>query len=613
MRAPVKHVAILAAAVSTWAGVVGCDDQLGNDKQVRRAIVESREAASKGDTGRADALKKLQEAADNKGASPAASAQANAVLAAAEVAEAGRLMKTVDEANREIGRLVYEIGILGQQIANSNQKIAGYRASAPTAAQEDAKKKLDAVQGGGDKAVWIEAANANVPTLAAVKQDVSRLQGEIAKKQDQIKQLEQQRQAAVAEADKNRQASENEKGNKSVETFKIAAAAQKKADDIGTQIDVVQASIIPLQRDLAVAESHQAAAAQAIESLNKQIETINGGWKGTEQQIATQAQIAANLVGAAGGAAPAEGAAANTINDKAQLLSQKVLEAQAAFNEADSRLDNAIKHYGDAASAAQKLASEVNTKRQGVERNSPYYKAFDDLMATVNAGIYKLGQAEAQQLRATAHASQAISLIGQQRMMQTLQPILAEAKLEMPQALTGLQVDAELERTKSSAAATYDEALKQYEEVSTSAPDGSTKQAASVGRIFANYGKVLLARATGDTEGAAAALAGAKQAQKYALENKSVLPAMPVELVIIPTSQPATAPTTAPAATSAPAEPGAAPAEPGTAPAAPAAPAEGATPAAPAAPAPGGDAVEQPAAPAAPAPGGAEATPPAAP
>jgi hypothetical protein len=180
-------------------------------------------------------------------------------------------------------------------------------------------------------------------------------------------------------------------------------------------------------------------------NLNKQIETINGGWKGTEQQIATQAQIAANLVGAAGGAAPAEGAAANTINDKAQLLSQKVLEAQAAFNEADSRLDNAIKHYGDAASAAQKLASEVNTKRQGVERNSPYYKAFDDLMATVNPAIYKLGQAEAQQLRATAHASQAISLIGQQRMMQTLQPILADAKLEMPQALTGLQVDAELE------------------------------------------------------------------------------------------------------------------------------------------------------------------------
>jgi hypothetical protein len=601
MRAPVKHVAVLAAAVSTWAGVVGCDDQLGNDKQVRRAIVESREAASKGESGRADALKKLQEAADNKGASPAASAQASAVLAAAEVAEAGRLMKTVDEANREISRLVYEIGILGQQIANSNQKVAAYRASAPTAAQEDAKKKLAEAQGGGDKAVWIAAENANVPTLAAVKQDVSRLQGEIAKKQDQIKQLEQQRLAAAAEADKNRQASENEKGNKSVETFKIAAAAQKKADDIGTQIDVVAASIIPLQRDLAVAESHQAAAAQAIENLTKQIETINAGWKGTEQQIATQAQIAANLVGAAGSAAPAEGAEpANTINDKAQLLSQKVLEAQAAFNEADSRLDNAIKHYGDAASAAQKLASEVNTKRQGIERNSPYYKAFDDLMATVNPSIYKLGQAEATQLRATGQASQAISLLGQQRMMQTLQPILAEAKLDMPQALGGLQVDAELERTKTAAAATYDEALKLYEEVSTSAPDGSTKQSASVGRIFANYGKVLLARATGDTEGAATALAGAKEAQKYALENKAVLPAMPVELVIIPTTQPATAPATA----SAPGEPGTAPAEPG------------ATPAAPAAPAPGGETVEPapapPAAPA-PAPGGAEATPPAAP
>jgi hypothetical protein len=609
MRAPVKHVAILAAAVSTWAGVVGCDDQLGNDKQVRRAIVESREAASKGESGRADALKKLQDAADNKGASPAASAQASAVLAAAEVAEAGRLMKTVDESNREISRLVYEIGILGQQIANSNQKVAAYRASAPTAAQADAKKKLAEAQGGGDKAVWIAAENANVPTLAAVKQDVSRLQGEIAKRQDQIKQLEQQRLAAAAEADKNRQASDNEKGNKSVETFKIAAAAQKKADDIATQIDVVAASIIPLQRDLAVAESHQAAAAQAIENLTKQIDTINNGWKGTEQQIATQAQIAANLVGAAGGAAPAEGAPANTINDKAQLLSQKVLEAQAAFNEADSRLDNAIKHYGDAASAAQKLASEVNTKRQGVDRNSPYSKAFEELMATVNPSIYKLGQAEATQLRATGLASQAISLLGQQRMMQTVQPILAEAKLDMPQALGGLQVDAELERTKTAAAATYDEALKLYEEVSTSAPDGSTKQSASVGRIFANYGKVLLARATGDAQAAAEALKLAKDAQQLAMDNKAVLPAMPVELVIIPTTQPATAPaaapSTAPAPATAPGESGAAPAaEPG---------------AAPAAPAPGGEAVEPaPAAPAAPAtpapaPGGDDATPPAAP
>src|SRR5688500_5299707 len=200
MRAPVKQLAVLAAAAATWAGVLGCDDSLGNDKQVRRAIVAARDASAKGDdAGHKDALEKLREAAGNTGASAAASAQAKASLAAAEVADASRLMQVVDANNREISRLVYEINLLGGHIANSNLKTEGYRGQEPVAARAEAAKRIAEIQGSGEKGSWITAENASVPTLAAVKHDVSRLQGEIAKRQEEIKGLEQQRIAIAGE------------------------------------------------------------------------------------------------------------------------------------------------------------------------------------------------------------------------------------------------------------------------------------------------------------------------------------------------------------------------------------------------------------------------------
>ncbi|MGB7158743.1 MAG: hypothetical protein WBD40_11790, partial [Tepidisphaeraceae bacterium] len=532
MQAPVKQLAILAAALATLAGgVVGCDDSLASDKQVRRAVVESREVAATGEGGREEALKKLQDAAGNTGAGPAASAQAKSILAAAEKAEAARLMQTVDANNRDIARLVYEIGILGNQIANSNLKIAGYRGTEPKAAREDAAKKISEVQGSGDKTTWITADNANIPTLDAVKQDVSRLQGEIAKQQEEIKNLDAQRVAAGAESDKNREASEKEKGQKSVDLFKVAADAQKKAADLATQIDVAQAKIVPLQRDLAVAEAQQSAAAKAIETYKKQVEALDAGWKGTELQIQTQAQIATGLLGAANATPPAEGAAAaaaNSINEKAALLAQKILETQGIFAEADQRLDNSIKNYDNAVKSADQLAGEARTKREGVERNSPYYKAWDDLLLIVNPAVYKLGQAEANQMRATLHTSQAISLLGQQRLMQQLQPILEGAKLEMPAALTGQSIDTELQRTTELANTTYDEAAKLYEEVASAPQDISAKGSARVGRIFSIYGKVLLARAGGNAQQAAELLELARGVRDTATQEKTPLPPMPV-------------------------------------------------------------------------------------
>jgi hypothetical protein len=618
MRAPVRQLTVLAAAAATWAGVLGCDDSLGNDKQVRRAIVEARQASAKGDdAGQKDALEMLREAAGNTGASPAASAQAKASLAAAEVADASRLMQIVDANNREISRLVYEINILGGHIANSNIKTDRYRGLEPTAAREEAKKRIAEIQGSDGKGSWITAENASVPTLAAVKQDVSRLQGEISKRQEEIKQLEQQRIAASAEADKLREAAEQAAGPKRVEVVKAAAAKAQEAGNLATQIEVVQAGIVPFERDLAVAQAHQAAATTAIDSFKKQLESLENGWKAVSQQVATQGQIAQNVLGAAGATATpgTDGApaVANSINEKAAQLRDLVQQTTATFNEADSRLDSAITNYAAAVTAAGNLSSEVQKKREGVDRNSPYYKAFDELMLTVNPNVYKLGQAEANQVRATINASQAISLLGQQRMIDTLQPILAAAKLEMPQSIDAQAVPAELERTTKQANATYDAASELFLDVSNAAPDTtSAKKAAYVGRIFSLYGKVMLARATGQANEAAQFLQEAKEAQKVALENNAPLPAMPVELIVIPTTRPTTAPTTGPATApagtptdpaapvdpAAPAAPTPAPDPAAPAPEAPAAPAP--SPETPAAPQPEAPAAPQPEAPAAP-------------
>jgi hypothetical protein len=174
-------------------------------------------------------------------------------------------------------------------------------------------------------------------------------------------------------------------------------------------------------------------------------------------------------------------------------------------------------------------------------------------MLTINPAAYKLGQAN--QLRATVNASRAISLLAQQRMMDTLQPILAAAKLEMPQSLDPEALPAEVQRTMEKANAMYDAAAELYLEVTEAPQEISAKNAARIGRIFALYGKVMLARATDKPEEAQQFLAEATAARDVALENKAVLPAMPVELIVVPTTQPATAPTTAPDAADLDADP----------------------------------------------------------
>jgi hypothetical protein len=118
---------------------------------------------------------------------------------------------------------------------------------------------------------------------------------------------------------------------------------------------------------------------------------------------------------------------------------------------------------------------------------------------------------------------------------------------------------------------------------------------------------LLVARATGDKAAEKTLLDESNAAVKLAEENKAMLPALPVELVMLPVEKPTTGPATRGAATGpAPrgaARPAPAPAAPAPAPATPAP-----APAAPA-PAPEAPAPETPAAPGAPAAPAAPAAP----
>lgn len=553
MYSPVKQLAAATATVILAAGLgIGCDDSRSADKSVRAKLDAAFAETAKGEEARPAAIQLQEEAVAIDQASPEGKAQAREALARSFEESAGHLSSEVTDNQRRMARLIYEIGELGNQIQAGNTKAASYRLAEPSDERQIIAVRIAEAQGGADKPIWFPAENAHIATLAASKQLISQLQGEIAKRQQQIKQLSEQRAGVLQQAEQLRSKSEQLRGRQAVDAFRQASTARKQAADLATQIAVIEAEITPLQRDLAVAQVQADAAQEAIGVYQKQLAAIEQGWKQIQQQVEQQAAISASIVGA--GAAQtqpnvedgpqASAAVARTMSEKAARLSAMAEENRALFAEAEQKLQNAVKHYEDAAASAEQLARDVRQQSADLDRSSPTKIAYDMLLNVIHPSVYRLGAANANQSLAMLHASRLISLSDRQRLRTALEPVLSAAGLEIPKPLADVQVEQELKASAEEAAAKFQAAEELYTTVTSEAPSDPLKQAGHVGRIFSLYGQLLIARATGNAAQEKEMLARAVEARNAAEENKAMLPALPVELVVMP---PTTAPTAAPA------------------------------------------------------------------
>src|SRR2546430_2684327 len=106
--------------------------------------------------------------------------------------------------------------------------------------------------GGPAKPKWIGDPNANMASLGAADQEISRIQGEIAKRQNEMKDVDTQRVAALEEAEKAMKSSESTKGRESVDAYKQYSDSKKKASDLQARIDQLKGELMPLEKDLEI-------------------------------------------------------------------------------------------------------------------------------------------------------------------------------------------------------------------------------------------------------------------------------------------------------------------------------------------------------------------------
>jgi hypothetical protein len=606
---------IATVALACGAVMVGCDDARKADKTVQKAVDDARVARLKGAEGIEEAKNLLSKAAGEIGdAGPATKAHAKAVLAHAEL-EAARARISdptngINQGNREIARLLWEIAQLGRQVQTSNNLAAAYKNFEPKEAIAASQQMVQAAQG-GNAPNWIGDGPAAIPTLAAAQQTAQQLADQITQQQQKIQQLQQKQQQLAQQAEQLARQSEQQQGQPGLETFKQASALRKQSADVQNQIEVEQSNLARLQQDHAVAQARQEALAAAIEQFKKLADQINQGWQGVSKQAMTQQQLAAQILNG-GGAGQNKNA---SIAAKAQQYAKQADETKKAYDDAEQALGDAVKHFEEAASAASSLGSSLSTSSANLPSDNEMKHAMDTLKNAYNPNGFKLSQADATLALAELQASRTAALAERQQVVAQLGPALKAAGLSLPKELDDAKLADELNAAAKQANENFDAAKELYQTVAEGGGvSDAVKNAGKAGQIYSLYGKSLLARATGNAKVGDDLLKQAKDQRDLVLqESKGALNALPAELVTITagatTAPSATAPAAAPAATPAaapaatPAAPAAAPAATSAAPAAAPAPAPGA----PAAPATEGAAPAAPTAPAAPAAPGATA------
>jgi hypothetical protein len=545
----VKRFAMICAA-SAAVAVMGCDDSHSADRRVRETLQQVRLERLKGPDGVKTAQDLLTKAAQEASASAPTRAHAKALLARAELDAAEQLINDttsgIDARNRDVARLIFEINQLGEQIGATNTYVGVYRQFEPKEARAAAQQKLAEATGGADAKPWI-AGPVPIPSLTDVKKQIQALEQQVAQQEDQIKKLQQQRQQIAQSADQAFRDAETKKGKENLEAYTRASGLRKQSADLANQIEVAQAKLAPVKQDLAIAQAREQAVQGAVELFQKMAAEFEQGWKNVQASITKQQQNAAEILNG-GGDAPAT---SFSIAKKSAELSKAIDGLKEAYDAAEKNLADSSKHYEDAATAAEELSRDYHTKSAALPRDNPMRVAMDTLVQVYNSSVFKLGQANATLALADLQGRRAESLAEQRKMVEALRPVLEAAGLKMPAALDDASLAQQLKSVSASSDENYAAATDLYGTVSE-APGASEaeKNAGKIGRIFALYGRSLLARASGgNAQNAAAYFNQAKEFRDAALADKVNSPALPAALVIAPA-----APTTNPAgSTSAPA------------------------------------------------------------
>jgi hypothetical protein len=575
-----KRAVLLAVAAALVAA--GCDTPANTaDKAAREDIAQSRIAlATTADPALgARQAQQLLDAAAGNAVGATTKVQAKALLGQLLLREARDLSWQIDRLDRDVQRLCTEITELSGQVRIGAQLAEGYKQFDPAPTIAALEQRVVEARGGADRAVWFESEGAQFASLSALAQEISRLEGEIAARQEEIRNLESQRVSALASAEDAAKEAEQFSGRSGVAAFTRSSNARRQASDLATQIEGLNAALEPLRTRLQIASAQRDIVSAAAKQLEDQTESLKAGWAQLQKSAQAQSELARRIVSES---APAmtlptvEGVQvfpAASIAEKAARLDAIIKQSDELRARAASALTDARKHLEDAAQSALSERGAIQTlegERPGAPEGQGY--AWKIARNALSPGLYQLEQAEASRQLAELHSRHAAVLEARLHAAQAAQASLPAAGATVPPELTNGTVE-KMQTALKEADAAFKAADELLETVRTGSAqldaDRAAASAARVSRIFGLYRWSILSADLGDNDAARAHMDNARNLVADAIASNVRLPPLPPELQKIVDDAPkpgADAPPTT--------EPGTQPAEGATEP-----PPEGAPPA----------------------------------
>jgi predicted nucleic acid-binding Zn-ribbon protein len=446
-----KRIGVLGlASVSVW--ISGCDDTSSADKTVQKNLADSEAELAKLDPFeyRSDpanlegAMKTIEQAAGENRADPVWRAAASGLAGDASVQLASARQSDLVRVQQAIRSELLKLRVLTQRLAMTNTLTSGYNANNPSQTIADIERMIRSIQGDAQTPTWssvtttvnpngrvvtVSSRTGNLPTLAAIKQQISRLEGEIASRKDQLSKLASDRQMALTEAEKKFSESEKIKGQTSVALFTEGTELRRKSEEIGMQMDLVQEQLNRLESDLAVARGQQEAANAAIKQLQDQIANLQAAWKASQDTIARQKSVAET-------AFKGEEPISMSIETVVTEIAKQLVLVESLRTKVLEDWEQAAKFYKQAAESARIVGTD---KR--VTAPAPGSKPYKDLKESVHTSRFNLPLAGVQRAIGTVSAEKAALSLEIERVSADLKKELSAANLAVPSDLPSITMD----------------------------------------------------------------------------------------------------------------------------------------------------------------------------
>jgi hypothetical protein len=480
MNRRITRWARLAMASSVVAALVGCDNSESAFLDQQANAIAVRAAGGSG----SEVSKELTTATE--GTLPV-NIQANQVLAQARLSDARALADAVVTRQSDADAIVARISSLAS-LAGSVQTISNtYRQMEPTAATAFVKDLSAKVRGDGNTEKFSDLPNGSIPTLAAVKQEKSRLEGELTKAQGELQTATTQRDQLLTQVGTLSAKADEQRGQPKLDTVTQAADLRQQAAVISRRIGELEGAISVLNADLEVQKSLETNLQAALESFEAQQASLTSGWAATKTQVDHQGQLASSILKA-------------EANDTGEMsVNALAAELNTTLKELDQQREEALGAFSDAASkftAAETAANTFNATLTNPAGNAAAEAAaLKSLAGTLSVDRFNLQKAIAMREQAAVHISHAQFLLRMADVAAQLESLPRELNPAVPEPFNS-------EKLKADAA----EAIKNADELLMQAKDRVEGVAASdeslaglrplkvSTSIFVNYDRALLSQ-----------------------------------------------------------------------------------------------------------------------